>query len=221
MNHKSTIEFGIIGLGRFGYALAETLLKAGKDVLVIDRDENIIKKIRNLTENAFIVEQLDKESLEETGIQNCHTVVVCIGEKIEVSILTTLNVINMGVPKVIAKAISYEQGCVLEKIGADVVYPERDMGIRLGNKLLYSNLLDFIQLRDDITISELKVTAKISGQTISELNIRRKFNLNIIAIERDSITVVEITPDCILNENDFVVVIGNKANIEKFEKFLS
>ena len=221
MNHKSTIEFGIIGLGRFGYALAETLLKAGKDVLVIDRDENIIKKIRNLTENAFIVEQLDKESLEETGIQNCHTVVVCIGEKIEVSILTTLNVINMGVPKVIAKAISYEQGCVLEKIGADVVYPERDMGIRLGNKLLYSNLLDFIQLRDDITISELKVTAKISGQTISELNIRRKFNLNIIAIERDSITVVEITPDCILNKNDFIVVIGNKSNVEKFEKFLS
>ena len=221
MNHKSTIECGIIGLGRFGYALAETLLKAGKDVLVIDRDENIIKKIRNLTENAFIVEQLDKESLEETGIQNCHTVVVCIGEKIEVSILTTLNVINMGVPKVIAKAISYEQGCVLEKIGADVVYPERDMGIRLGNKLLYSNLLDFIQLRDDITISELKVTAKISGQTISELNIRRKFNLNIIAIERDSITVVEITPDCILNENDFIVVIGNKSNVEKFEKFLS
>ena len=221
MNHKSTIEFGIIGLGRFGYALAETLLKAGKDVLVIDRDENIIKKIRNLTENAFIVEQLDKESLEETGIQNCHTVVVCIGEKIEVSILTTLNVINMGVPKVIAKAISYEQGCVLEKIGADVVYPERDMGIRLGNKLLYSNLLDFIQLRDDIRISELKVTDKISGQTISELNIRRKFNLNIIAIERDSITVVEITPDCILNKNDFIVVIGNKSNVEKFEKFLS
>ena len=221
MNHKSTIEFGIIGLGRFGYAVAETLLKAGKDVLVIDRDENIIKKIRSLTENAFIVDQLNKESLEETGIQNCHTVVVCIGEKIEVSILTTLNVINMGVPKVIAKAISYEQGCVLEKIGADVVYPERDMGIRLGNKLLYSNLLDFIQLRDDIRISELKVTDKISGQTISELNIRRKFNLNIIAIERDSITVVEITPDCILNENDFVVVIGNKANIEKFEKFLS
>lgn len=221
MNHKSTIEFGIIGLGRFGYALAETLLKAGKDVLVIDRDENIIKKIRSLTENAFIVDQLNKESLEETGIQNCHTVVVCIGEKIEVSILTTLNVINMGVPKVIAKAISYEQGCVLEKIGAEVVYPERDMGIRLGNKLLYSNLLDFIQLRDDIRISELKVTDKISGQTISELNIRRKFNLNIIAIERDSITVVEITPDCILNENDFVVVIGNKANIEKFEKFLS
>ena len=221
MNHKSTIEFGIIGLGRFGYALAETLLKAGKDVLVIDRDENIIKMIRNLTENAFKVVQLDKESLEETGFQNCHTVVVCIGEKIEVSILTTLNVINMGVPKVIAKAISYEQGCVLEKIGADVVYPERDMGIRLGNKLLYSNLLDFIQLRDDITISELKVTAKISGQTISELNIRRKFNLNIIAIERDSITVVEITPDCILNENDFIVVIGNKSNVEKFEKFLS
>lgn len=221
MNHKSTIEFGIIGLGRFGLALAQTLLEAGKDVLVIDNNESNIKQIRNLTENAFIVDELDKESLEDTGIQNCHTVIVCIGEKIEASILTTLNVINMGIPKVIAKAISYEQGCVLEKIGAEVVYPERDMGVRLGNKLLYSNLLDFIQLRDDITISELKVTSKISGETIADLNIRQKFNLNVIAIERDKMTVVEIKPDCVLNENDFVVVIGNKVNVEMFEKFLS
>lgn len=220
MNHKSTIEFGIIGMGRFGSALAKTLLEAGRDVLVIDNNESNMKQIRNLTENAFILEEFDKDSLEETGIQNCETVIVCISSKIEASILTTLNLINMGVPKVIAKAGSYEQGCVLEKIGAEVVYPEKDMGVRLGNRLMYSNLLDFIQLRDDITISKLKATEKISGHTISDLNIRQKFGLNIIAIERKNTTVVEVTPDCIIEENEFIVVIGSKKNIHKFERFL-
>ena len=220
MNHKSTIEFGIIGMGRFGTALAETLLEGGRDVLIIDSNESNLKHVRHLTENVFVVGELNKESLEETGIQNCETVIVCIGSRIEESILTTLNLINMGVPRVISKAVSYEQGCVLEKIGAEVVYPDRDMGIRVANRLMYSNVLDFIQLRDDITISKLKITRKLSGQSISQLNIRQKFKLNIIAIERENMTVVEVTPDCIFKENEFVVVIGTKKNVEKFEKFL-
>lgn len=220
MQHKSAMEFGIIGLGRFGFALAKTLLEAGKEVLIIDNNENKIKQIRNLTENALIAGDLSKETLEETGIQNCDTVIVCIGEKIEASILTTLNIINMGVPRVIAKAMSYEQGSVLEKIGAEVIYPESDMGVRLGNKLLRSRALDFIELRDDITISELKISSKIAGQTVSELDIRKKFKLNIIAIEREEKTLIEITPDCILKENDSIVVIGKKQSISKFEEFL-
>ena len=108
-NHRPEIEFGIIGIGRFGFALAKTLIEAGKEVIVLDNNENKIKQIRSLTENAFVVNNLDKETLEETGIQNCETVFVCIGEKIDVSILTTLNVINMGVKRVISKAITYEQ----------------------------------------------------------------------------------------------------------------
>ena len=126
----------------------------------------------------------------------------------------------MGVPRVIAKAMSYEQGSVLEKIGAEVIYPESDMGVRLGNKLLRSRALDFIELRDDITISELKISSKIAGQTVSELDIRKKFKLNIIAIEREEKTLIEITPDCILQENDSIVVIGKKQSISKFEEFL-
>ena len=106
LQHKSIIEFGIIGLGRFGFALAKTLADAGREVLVIDNNESKIKQIRNITENAFVVGPLDKESLEDAGIQNCGTVIVCIGEKVDVSILTTLNVISMGVPRVIAKAFS-------------------------------------------------------------------------------------------------------------------
>lgn len=217
---KAAIEYGIIGLGRFGFALASTLAEAGKEVLVVDNNESKIRQIRNVTDNAFVVGPLDKESLQEVGIQNCGTVIVCIGEKIDTSILTTLTVIGMGVPRVIAKAISFEQGCILEKLGAEVIYPESDMAVRLAKRLLSSSALDFIELRDDITISEFKVTKKLAGQTVIQANLRQKFNLNIIALEQDNKTTIEVEPDCILNENDAVVVVGKKINIKKFEAFL-
>ncbi|WP_352416967.1 potassium channel family protein, partial [Clostridium tertium] len=207
-NHRPEIEFGIIGIGRFGFALAKTLIEAGKEVIVLDNNENKIKQIRSLTENAFVVNNLDKETLEETGIQNCETVFVCIGEKIDVSILTTLNVINMGVKRVISKAITYEQGCVLKKIGAEIVYPENDMAIRIANRLLNEEALEFIELNNDIHIEELRVTSKIDGKSILKSKIRNDFNLNIIALERDEETIIEVDPNYILRENDLIVVIG-------------
>ena len=218
--NKLSMEFGIIGIGRFGFALAKTLIEAGKEVLVVDHDENKIKQIRSLTDNAFVVSNLDRETLEETGIQNCGVVVVCIGEKIDVNILTTLNLINMGVKRVIGKAISYEQGCVLEKIGAEVVYPERDMAIRVANRLLYSKTLDFIELSNDIDVCELKVTNKLSGKTILQLDVRKRFKINIIAVERENETIIELSPECRVKENDLIVVIGKKRSIKKFEEFL-
>ncbi|MDF2803541.1 MAG: potassium transporter TrkA [Anaerocolumna sp.] len=200
--HKSTIEFGVIGLGRFGFALAKTLTNAGKDVLVIDNNESKIKQIRHLTENAFVVGPLDKETLEEVGIQNCETVIVCIGENIDVSILTTLNVISMGVPRVIAKAISFDQGSVLEKIGAEVVYPESDMAIKVANSLISSNIIDSIELKGDIAIAEFKLTSKVAGQTVVQANIRKKYNLNIIALEQNGTTTTDITADIMLHIDD-------------------
>ena len=111
--NRETYSYGIIGLGRFGTALAKTLSEAGEEVIVIDNTESKVKELRQYTENAFVAETLTKEVLEEIGIQNCDTVVVCIGEKIDTSILTTLNVVSLGVPRVIAKAISPDQGAVL------------------------------------------------------------------------------------------------------------
>ncbi|MGG7143395.1 potassium channel family protein [Clostridium nigeriense] len=220
-NHKSSIEFGIIGIGRFGFALAKTLIEAGKEVIVLDSDEDKIKQIRSYTENAFVVNKLNKETLEETGIQNCETVFVCIGEKIDVSILTTLNVINMGVKKVIAKANTYEQGCVLKKIGAEIVYPENDMAIRIANRLLNEEALEFIELNNDIHIEEVRVTDKIDGKSVIKSKIRNDFNLNIIALERNEETIIEVDPNHILRENDLIVLIGKKDNIRKFEEYLN
>lgn len=134
--NKTALSYGVIGLGRFGSALARTLAESGSDVLVIDSSPLKVKELRDYTEHAFVAQELTREVLEDAGIQNCDVVIVCIGEKIDTSILTTLNVVSLGVPRVIAKAISPDQGLVLEKIGAEVVYPEHDMAVRLAKKLL-------------------------------------------------------------------------------------
>ena len=221
LHHKSIIEFGIIGLGRFGYALTKTLAEAGKEILAIDTIESRVKQVRSFTESTFIVGALDKETLEDSGIQNCGTVIICIGDSIDVSILTTLNVISMGIPRVIARAMSYEQGLILEKIGAEVIYPENDMAIRLANKFINSSIMETIELGGDSAITELKLTNKVTNQTVQQLNLRQKYNLNIIALEHNGITTTEISPDCLLNQGDNIVVIGHRDNIKKFESFLS
>ena len=109
-NSSGATSFGVIGLGRFGTALAISLAEAGKEVLVVDRSESKVKEVRQYTEYAFVSEDLELETLREIGIQNCDVVIVCIGEQVDVSILTTMRVVELGVPKVIAKAISVEQG---------------------------------------------------------------------------------------------------------------
>lgn len=219
--YKSSIAFGVIGLGRFGYSLAETLSENGQEILVLDNNENKIKQIQDKVHQAFVVTQLDRATLEEAGIQNCGTVIVCIGEQVEASILTTLNVIELGVPRVIAKAISTEHGKVLQKIGAEVVYPERDRAVRLANSLITPRALDYIDLSNQYAISEIRLTDRLHGKTILELGFRKKFNLNIIAIVRENSTIVEINPELKLNTNDLIAVVGTKNSIVKFERFLS
>lgn len=220
MQKKSANSFAIIGLGRFGFALAKNLCHAGKEVLVIDSNEEKIREATAFTDNAFLVSTLTKEALLEAGVQNCDTAIVCIGEKIDTSILTTLNVLSLGVKRVIAKAISCEQGTVLEKLGAEVVYPERDMAVRLANKLVTSNVLEYISLSDEVDISEVKLSKKTSGKTVIDLDLRGRFGLNIIAVKRGSDINIDIQPDMPLVENDIIVVIGQKRNISKFEKQL-
>ena len=153
---EDATSYGIIGMGRFGSALACTLAEAGKEILVLDQDEEKVRRMRSYTEHAYVVRDLQKETLQETGIQNCDQVIVCIGDKVDVSILTTLNVINLGVPHVVAKANSPEQGEILKKIGAEVVYPERDMAIRLAKRLISGRVFNLFELDERTDISELK-----------------------------------------------------------------
>ena len=155
---------------------------AGADLLVIDQNEEKVREMRELTDNALVVHGLDKKTLEETGIQNCDVAVVCIGEHMESSILTTLNLVDMGVPKVISKATSAEHGEILRRLGAEVVYPERDMAIRLAKRLASRRILDFIQLSEKINITKLEVPEKLIGRSVADSDLRRRFGFNVIAI---------------------------------------
>ncbi|MHB1150792.1 MAG: potassium channel family protein [Eubacteriales bacterium] len=218
---KSQDLYGIIGLGRFGSALAQTLAEAGKDVIVIDNNETKIKEACAFTDNAYTVSDLNKEVLQEVGIRNCDTVIVCIGEKIDTSILTTLMVLQLGVKRVISKAISLEQGNVLEMLGAEVVYPERDMAVRLAHKLISPRILEYISLSDEVDISEIILTEKIENMSVEEFNVRKKFSLNIIALKSNDTITTEILPNMILKKDHTIVVIGKSTNIQRLENYLS
>lgn len=218
MKKKNKTEtYGIIGLGRFGMNLAISLAQSGREIVALDNTPEKIKAIAAYTDNAYTVRDLKKETLLEAGINNCDVVIVCIGEKIDTSILTTLTVIQLGVKRVIAKSMSEEHGCVLEKLGAEVVYPEKDMAIRLAKRLISPRTLEYISLSDEIDIAEITMTEKVDGKTVRELDIRRLYGLNIIAVKHGNDINTEIKPDDILHENDVIVVIGKTVNIKTFE----
>lgn len=215
---NSDISFGVIGLGRFGSALVKTLAEAGKEVIAIDKDEQRVKAVRKYTDFAFVVDNLNKETLEETGIQNCGTVTICIGEALDVSILTTMLVIRMGIPNVISKANSQEHGEVLKQLGAMVVYPESDMAVRIGKRLISDSLIDYISLDDNVEVRRIAVGGAMVGHSILELNIRNAYGINVIAVERDHQTDVEFPPQYVFREGDIVAVIGKEDKIDHFER---
>lgn len=208
--------YGIIGIGRFGMALAMELAEAGADIIALDKNEEKIREMREYTENAFVVNNLEKKTLLETGIQNCDIAVVCIGEHLDTSILTTLHLISIGIPKVIAKSKSAEHGEVLEKLGAEVVYPEKDMAVRLAHRLETSKVLDYVQLSEKLNISKQMVPDNMVGKSIMEVNVRKKFGVNIIAVENNGELNESLRPDYEFQKDDILFLSGSRENLNKF-----
>lgn len=214
------LTYGIIGLGRFGHALAMELAEAEADLIVLDENEDKIRELREVTENAYIIKNLDKKTLMETGIQQADVVIVCIGEEMDASILTTLHLVGMNIPKVIAKAASTEHGMILEKLGAEVVYPERDMAVRLASRLETARVLDFIQLSEKINVSKVLVPQKIQGMTVQELGLRSRFGLNIIAIENQGAVMEIIHPEYCFQKEDILFLSGSKKGMVSFNEWM-
>lgn len=213
------MTYGIVGLGRFGSALANELAASGAELIVLDHDKDKVSEMRELTENAYIVNCLDKKALEESGIQNCDVAVVCIGERMDTSILTTLNLVSFGIPKVLSKATSIEHGTILEKLGAEVIYPERDMAIRLATRLETTKELDMIQLSEQINISKMQVPEQLVGKNVANANLRGRFGLNIIAIESAGQVIDIIRPDYLFCASDILYLSGSKDGLRKISQW--
>lgn len=212
---KKKMVYGIVGLGRFGEALVRELSKTEAEIIVLDRDEEKIRAIRECTENAFVVKSLDYRTLEDAGMKNSDVAVVCIGEHMDTSILTTLNLVSMGIRKVIAKANSTEHGIILRKLGADVVYPDRDMALRLASRLETERSLDIIALSEKINISKLELPPSMEGKSVKDASLRSRFGLNIIAVENDGSVSDSIGPDYRFRKNDILYLVGSRDGLMK------
>ena len=145
---------------------------------------------------------------------------LCIGEQLDTSILTTLNLVSMGIPHVISKAKSAEHGEILEKLGAEVVYPERDMAIRLANRLITSSVIDFVQLSEQINVSKMKIPANAIGKSVIDLNLRSRFNLNIIAIEKSGVVSNTVDPHYTFQKDDVLYICGGRDSLTQFSDWL-
>ncbi len=202
-------QFVVMGLGKFGSSVAQTLYISGNDILAIDMDMQKVEEAAKLRINAVQADVTDREAMYKLGLNNFDVAIVSIGSNMEASILATLFLKELGVPYVISKAHSEMHEKVLEKIGADrVVFPEREMGIRIATNVLNSNILDYIQLSSDYRVLEILVKQEWVGKTIAELNLRREHDINIIAIKnKNSDTVVSPNPEYPFKEEDVIVAI--------------
>ena len=215
--NRHEANFAIIGLGRFGRAVAETLAANGQDLILVDKDPDIVRDLRHLTDNAYVVENVDQKALEEIGVADCSVAVIGIGTAMDASILATLYCLNLKVPRVIAKAISNDQGLVLEKLGAEVVYPEKEMGDRLGNQLSNEQVLDYCSIAGSIDIAQLHVPESFIGQKLIDLQLRHKYGVSIIAIISGDETIDNIKPDYVFKKGDTIVLVGSGSRLENFE----
>ncbi|MGB9813386.1 MAG: potassium channel family protein [Thermovenabulum sp.] len=212
-------QFVVIGLGRFGSSVAKTLYKLGYDVLGIDSNEEIVQSMADSITHAVQADATDENTMKALGIRNFDVGIVSIGNDIQSSILVTLILKDLGLKYVVAKANNELHGKVLYKIGADrVVFPERDMGIRVAHNLVSSNILDYIELSPDFSIVEIEALPEWYNKTLRQLEMRIKHGLNVMAIKRNDDIIVSPGADDVILEKDILVVVGKNKDIEKIEK---
>lgn len=211
-------QFVVIGLGSFGMSLAKTLYEMGNDVLVIDKDEELVQSMAGLVTHAVRADATDENVLKSLGVKNFDVAIVAIGKNMESSIMITMLVKEMGVKYVIAKAHNELHARVLYKVGADrVVMPEKDMGIRVARNIFSSNLLDLIEFSKDYSIAEILPIEEWFHKTLKEIRMRERYGLNVIAAKKmnDEI-IVSPGPDYVVDEGDILAVCGKNVDIKKF-----
>ncbi|HWJ02428.1 MAG TPA: TrkA family potassium uptake protein [Verrucomicrobiae bacterium] len=212
-------QFAVIGLGRFGTSVAETLEKMGYDVLALDVSEERVEEVSSVITHTAIVDSLNERALRSLGIRNFDVVVVAIGQDVQASILTTLNLKELGCKHVVVKAQNSVHGKVLEKIGADhVVFPERDMGVRVAHYLVANNILDYLELSPDYSLLECTAPDQLVGKSLKELNLRAKAGINVVAIKRG--TEIHPSPgaDKVIQKNDVIIAIGKNTDLQNLEQ---
>lgn len=212
-------EYLIIGLGRFGGSLARTLYGLGHNVLGVDADKHRVDELVEHITHAVEADATDEAVLKSLGVGNFDTVIVSIGGNLEASILITLLVKELGARKVVAKAASDAHGKVLSRVGADrVIFPEKDMGVRVARSLVTENVVDVIELARDVSIIEMEAGSKFGGKSLKELDLRAKFGVTVLAIRSGESIRVPPSPNDVIQRGSIVIVLGNNKDLDRFQK---
>ncbi len=209
--------FAVIGLNRFGANLAANLHQLGNEVIVLDSDEDRVRKIADDVTHAAIGNPTDDSVLRSVGIKNADTAIVALTDNIQSGVLVTLMLKEMGMTNVIAECTSEIHGRILTKVGADkVIYPEKDMSERLAKSLSNTDIMEYIDLSDEYSIMELRVPKRWAGKSLIELNVRANYGINIIAC-RNAEGGISLSPDPAtpLAAENTLIVIGPNAVIER------
>lgn len=212
-------SFAIIGLGLFGTKLARELFEAGNTVLAIDQNEQIINNIADSVTRAVVLDAKDRSGLSQLGINKYDCVVVAVSRDLATSVLVTMNLKALNVPKIICKVQSSTDQEVLEKLGATTcIIPEHIAASKLTRKLTGRNVIDFTQLSEDHSIVEMSTPESWVGKSIIELKIRSHYKVNIIGIRSSGKMIADFDPSVVLSHSDELIIIGNNKNLDKLLK---
>ena len=208
--------YAVFGLGRYGKAVAKELVKSGAEVLAVDRNELVVNAAAAELPYCKCADVTDPEVIRQLGIASIDVVIISMASNLEACVLVTMLCKEIGVETVIAKCSS-EMNCkILSKVGADrVVFPERDSGVRLAKNLLSSGFVDMIELSKDISMVEMEVKPEWEGKTLIELNLRKKYSVNVVAIIRGSEINTLIDPEKPLSKDETLIVIGNISKLSQ------
>jgi len=207
-------QFIVLGLGRFGSAVATTLVELGHEVLGVDNDEERVDNLKDKITQVVQADITEEKVLKELGVKNFDTAIIGIGSDLETSILVTMMLKEMGLKYIIAKAQNNLHAKILKKIGVDkVVFPERDMGARIAQRLINPNIKDYIELEPDYNVIEIEALPEFVDNTLSELDLRNKYGINVLGIKRnDSFNISPRAKD-VIKKGDFLIVIGETKKI--------
>ena len=212
-------SYVVIGLGRFGNTLARQLCKLGAEVLAMDVHHDLVQQVADDVTHAVVGDAQDKDVLRALGVRDFDCAIVAIGTDLAASVLTVMNLQELGVPYIICKAHDETHSRVLKKLGVDkVVIPEQENATRLARSLHSHNVLDYIELSEDYGILEIPAPKSWIGKTLKELNIRAKLGVNIIAVENNKKTNVSPSADYQIQQEDILVVLGDNYSLEAVQK---
>jgi trk system potassium uptake protein TrkA len=208
--------FGVIGLGRFGFHVARTLAEGGAEVIAVDKNEEKVRQVSEFVTRAYIADALDEKALEEAGMFNADTVVISIGENVEASILVAVLLIGRGVRDIVAKAVNPLHGEVLRRVGVPrVVYPEREMAVRLARSLLITGIIEEVPLAPGLNLYEIEAPPKITGKTLRDLDLRNRYGINVIAIKRKGRVIPNPSADDRIERGDVILLLGSDEALHR------